>query len=77
MSELATILQDRIRQTLPDADINVHDPDGSHLSATVTSAQFAGLSRIQQHRLVYQALGGMFEDELHALQITTRTPQQS
>lgn len=77
MSELAETLQNRIRQTLPDADVFVHDPDGAHLSATVTSTQFAGLSRIQQHRLVYQALNGMFEDELHALQLTTRTPQQN
>ncbi len=74
-TELALAIQSRIRQTLPDADVYVHDPDGAHLSATVTSASFAGLSRIEQHRLVYSALGDAFENELHALQLTTRTPK--
>lgn len=75
MSELAQSLETRIRQALPDAAVTVHDPDGAHLSAIVTSAQFAGLNRIQQHRLVYAALGNAFEDELHALQLTTRIPE--
>lgn len=74
-TELAQAIQNLIRNTLPDADVYVHDPDGAHLSATVTSASFAGLTRIQQHRLVYSALGNAFENELHALQLTTRLPQ--
>ncbi len=74
-TELALAIQNLIRSTLPDADVYVHDPDGAHLSATVTSASFAGLTRIQQHRLVYSALGNAFENELHALQLTTRLPK--
>lgn len=74
-TELALHLQTCIRETLPDAEVTIHDPDGAHLSAVVISASFAGLSRIQQHRLVYQALGDAFETDLHALQLTTRTPQ--
>ncbi len=74
-TELAQAIQNLIRNTLPDADVYVHDPDGAHLSATVTSASFAGLTRIQQHRLVYSALGNAFENELHALQLTTRLPK--
>ncbi len=74
-TELALELQSRIRETLPDAEVTVNDPDGAHLSAVVISASFAGLTRIQQHRLVYQALGDAFETDLHALQLTTRTPQ--
>lgn len=74
-TELAQAIQNLIRNTLPDANVYVHDPDGAHLSATVTSASFAGLTRIQQHRLVYSALGNAFENELHALQLTTRTPK--
>lgn len=74
-TELAQAIQNLIRNTLPDADVFVHDPDGAHLSATVTSASFAGLTRIQQHRLVYSALGNAFENELHALQLTTRLPK--
>ncbi len=74
-TELAQELQNRIRATLPDAEVTVNDPDGAHLSAVVISASFAGLSRIQQHRLVYEALGDAFETDLHALQLTTRAPQ--
>ena len=74
-TELAQAIQNLIRSTLPDADVFVHDPDGAHLSATVTSASFAGLTSIQQHRLVYNALGNAFENELHALQLTTRLPK--
>lgn len=73
-TELALELQNRIRQSLPDATVSVHDPDGAHLSAVVTSASFAGLTRIAQHRLVYQALGDAFETDLHALQLTTKLP---
>ncbi|RYD50539.1 MAG: BolA/IbaG family iron-sulfur metabolism protein [Sphingobacteriales bacterium] len=71
---LAQELQSRIRATLPDAHVTIQDPDGAHLSAVIISASFNGLSRIQQHRLVYQALGNAFETDLHALQLTTRTP---
>lgn len=73
-TELALELQSRIRNTLPDAEVHIEDPDGAHLSATIISSSFAGLSRIQQHRLVYQALGDAFETDLHALQLTTRAP---
>lgn len=74
-TELALELQNRIRNLLPDAEVNIEDPDGAHLSAIVTSMEFVGLSRIAQHRLVYQALGDAFETDLHALQLTTRAPQ--
>jgi len=73
-TELAQSLQTRIRAHIPDAVVEIEDPDGAHLSATITSAAFAGLSRIQQHRLVYAALGDAFETDLHALQLTTRAP---
>ena len=74
-SPLAQALAARILAHLPDAVVNIDDPDGAHLSATVTSAQFVGLSRIQQHKLVYAALGNAFATTLHALQLTTLTPK--
>lgn len=74
-TELSLALQTRIRQSLPDAEVQIDDPDGAHLSAIITSSSFAGLTRIQQHRLVYQALGDAFETDLHALQLQTRIPQ--
>ena len=63
---------------LPDADVDVRDPydDRTHFEATVSSPSFEGLSRIQQHKLVYKALGKSFEGPLHALQLTTLVPSQ-
>lgn len=64
-----------IETGLPGATVVVEDPmhDGQHLRAIVTSAGFAGKTRIEQHRMVYAALGGAFDGALHALQLETRT----
>lgn len=72
MTELATELQKRIQAAIPGAVVEIDDPDGAHLSATITSPAFAGKTRIQQHQMVYAALGNAFETTLHALQLTTR-----
>lgn len=72
MSELAANLTQRIQNALPGAQVHIEDPDGAHLSAVIISNLFAGKTRIQQHQMVYAALGNAFEDELHALQLTTR-----
>jgi stress-induced morphogen len=65
-----------IRAALPDATVEIRDlaGDGDHYQAIVTSAAFAGKSRVQQHKLVYEALGGRMGGELHALQLTTAVP---
>jgi stress-induced morphogen len=65
-----------IRAALPDATVEIRDlaGDGDHYQAIVTSAAFAGKSRVQQHKLVYEALGGRMGGELHALQLTTALP---
>lgn len=53
------------------------DGDGRHFRAVVVADAFAGLSRIRQHRLVYDALGESFDTEaLHALSIETVTTAQ-
>jgi stress-induced morphogen len=66
-----------IKAALPDAVVDLVDlaGDGNHYAATVTSATFAGLPRIKQHKIVYAALGGRMGGELHALQLTTTTPK--
>ncbi len=46
----------------------------SHFSVTVISEKFEGLNRVARHRLVYEVLNPLFEQGLHALAITTRTP---
>lgn len=65
-----------IEQALPGAKVTMEDlaGDGDHYRAHVVAAQFAGKSRIQQHKLVYDALGGRMGSELHALQLTTSVP---
>jgi stress-induced morphogen len=62
-----------IKSALPDADIEIRDlaGDGDHYAAHVVSAAFAGKSRVQQHKMVYDALGGRMGGTLHALALTT------
>lgn len=69
----ASMIENALKQALPDADIEIVDlvGDQNHYSATVSSAEFAGKSRIQQHRMVNAALGDTLGNELHALQIKT------
>jgi acid stress-induced BolA-like protein IbaG/YrbA len=50
--------------------------DGTHFSAVVVSAEFAGKPVVQQHQIVYRALGGRMGTEIHALSIQTYTPEQ-
>lgn len=50
--------------------------DGHHFEALIVSAAFRGLSRIQRHRLVYAALGDRMREEIHALSMTTQTPEE-
>lgn len=69
-------IESMIMAALPDATVEMTDlaGDGDHWAAKVTSAQFAGMSRVQQHKLVYNALGGNMGGVLHALQLTTAVP---
>ena len=65
-----------IRAGLPDAQVRIEDlaGDGNHYRAVVVSEQFRGKSRVQQHQIVYRALGGRMGDELHALALSTSAP---
>ena len=49
--------------------------DGHHFEAVVVSPAFRGKSRVQQHQLVYGALGARMRAEIHALSLTTFTPE--
>ena len=49
---------------------------GGHFRATIVSARFAGLSKVQAQRLVYQTLADEMAGEIHALSMTTLTPEQ-
>ena len=63
-----------IKEALPDAFVDIQDlaGDGNHYSATVTSSQFSGKSKIEQHKMVYNSLKGKMGTELHALAIKTK-----
>ena len=65
-----------IKDALPGAEVEMRDlaGDNDHWAAKVTAPQFAGKSRVQQHRLVYDALDGKMGGVLHALQLTTAVP---
>jgi acid stress-induced BolA-like protein IbaG/YrbA len=49
--------------------------DGQHFEAMIVSAAFRGKSRVQQHQLVYRALGERMREEIHALSMQTLTPE--
>lgn len=65
-----------IEAALPDAIVEIKDlaGDGDHYAATVISAAFKGKTRVQQHQMVYAALQGNMGGVLHALALTTVTP---
>ena len=63
-----------IKEGMPDATVEIQDlaGDGNHYSATVTSSQFSGKSKIEQHKMVYNSLKGKMGNELHALAVKTK-----
>jgi stress-induced morphogen len=77
MAMTAAEIEDLIRTDLPDAEITVEDlaGDGNHYRAHVVSPAFRGKTRVQQHQMVYQALGGRMGGILHALALTTAVPE--
>ena len=76
MAMPAAEIEAMIRAALPDAVVEITDlaGDGDHYAARVVSQAFAGVTRVKQHKLVYDALGGRMGGQLHALQLTTSVP---
>jgi stress-induced morphogen len=69
-------LKTRIEEAIPDADVAVEDltGGGDHFRAEVVSNRFEGLSRIDQHRLIYEVFGDEVGGPIHALSLKTSTP---
>lgn len=69
-------IKDLILKEIPDAVIDINDyiGDQDHYKLAVTTEKFRGKTRIQQHQIVYAALGGRVGDQLHALSLTTKIP---
>jgi stress-induced morphogen len=72
-------LQTRLQDAFPGAEIAIQDlaGDGDHYRARIVSAVFRGLTRVRQHQLVYQALGGRVGGEIHALALETLAPPEA
>jgi acid stress-induced BolA-like protein IbaG/YrbA len=70
-------IQRLIEAGLPGAHVRVTGDDGHHFEALIVSADFAGKGLVQQHQLVYKALGQNMQDAvIHALALRTLTPEQ-
>lgn len=69
-------LESYITQHLACEYIKVLGDDGTHFEAMIVSAAFVGKSMVQQHQLVYAALGDRMRAEIHALSMKTYTPEQ-
>ncbi len=81
----AAEIEQRLRAALAPESIEVQDDshlhaghagarEGRHFSVCITSARFAGLSRVARHRLVYDALGPLAAQGIHALALVTKAP---
>ena len=72
-------LKTRIEQAIPGSRAQVEDltGGGDHFRAEVVSERFDGLSRIEQHKLVYDVFGGEVGGPIHALSIKTSTPEET
>ena len=72
----AAQLEEYIRQGLACDYIEVLGDDGTHFEAVIVSPTFTGKSMVQQHQLVYGALGDRMRAEIHALSMKTYSPQK-
>jgi stress-induced morphogen len=76
MAMAAVEIEELIRAGIPDARVEITDlaGDGDHYAARVVAESFRGMPRVRQHQRVYEALGGRMGGALHALQLSTATP---
>ena len=73
----AAEIEELILKSFPDAEVTIDDlrGDGDHYAAQIVSEQFRGLTRVQQHKMVYSAMDGKMGNELHALALNTSAPK--
>jgi len=71
----ATEVEGYIRQGLQCDFVQVQGNDGQHFEAVIVSPEFTGKNMVQQHQLVYKALGDRMRSEIHALSMRTFTPE--
>lgn len=71
-------IQERIESALPGSEVVVQDLTGTqdHFQALVISEAFQGKTMVEQHQMVYRALGDFMKEAIHALALKTFTPEQ-
>ncbi|BAF89435.1 MULTISPECIES: BolA/IbaG family iron-sulfur metabolism protein [Azorhizobium] len=76
MAMVGSEIERLIKEAFPDGQVVIVDlaGDGDHYAARITSEQFRGKSRVQQHKMVYDALKGEMGGALHALALETIVP---
>ena len=65
-----------IQRGLPGSRATVASEDNVHFEAVVVAASFAGLRAVQRHKLVYETLGALMGNEIHALALKVYTPEE-
>ena len=78
MAMKAIEIEELILQTFPNAKVTIEDlrGDGDHYAAQIIAEEFRGKSRVQQHQMIYNAMGGRVGKELHALALNTSAPKE-
>ena len=77
MAMTANEIEELILKTFPNAKVVIDDlrGDGDHYAAQIIADEFKGKTRVQQHQMVYNAMGGKMGKELHALALNTSVPK--
>jgi stress-induced morphogen len=78
MAMSANEIEELILKTFPNAKIKIDDlrGDGDHYAAQIITEEFKGKTRVQQHQMIYNAMGGKMGKELHALALNTSAPKE-
>lgn len=85
--ERAASIRTRLERELAPVHLRIRDDgarhvghagarEGGHFEVDIVSEQFRGLSRLERHRLVYQALGELMSTQIHALAVNAHTPEE-
>ena len=78
MAMAANEIEELIKAAFPDAIITIEDlrGDGDHYACNVVSTAFTGKNRVQQHQMVYKALGDAWVENCTPLSLQTMAPQK-
>ncbi|MCE9624794.1 MAG: BolA family transcriptional regulator [Deltaproteobacteria bacterium] len=71
-------VQEKLVQSFPNSEVVVQDTTGTmdHFQVLIISSLFEGKTMVEQHQMVYKALGDLMKEAIHALALKTYTPQQ-